>query len=647
MKLPGLPLAATLKAELAAPRANDSASPSAGGFAEQLARQGQDQGLRPPAAPQAARPPQPRSSSPAGAPAPSSGVHNTHASATTARQDPPHPPVAQAAEAHASNPASPTHHPSDAGPQAMSAARAAHAPSPTKARPATAQGGRDTDAGQGRVGAHVVDGDDGKLPDRARRATADAPVADAQAAPAQTPPPVDAALLAGWLAGWQPPAGGTDPGLPQAPADGHGEALAAGGQASTANAQQGRLDPALAWAPSAASVPGEGRSGAGGDAGRGVARAADVTTRIDARSGIANTPPTEGAAPVEDNRLDTAAVSTRVDSASGGAPSLPTPALQVAPPAPLQPAVSAPASAPDPAILAVAAAPLLAALDPGMAARLARDIPAAGSEFRHVPDSSVALRGGAAEARTGAALTSEAGGPTGRHAAEAATGRMPDPAAADAARVSLGLRVPGEGPPVAADSPAVSPGPSRSDPPGVGFSQALDIAALASSQGLGVNGAQAGTSRTEATVVALPMPVTDPAFREALGVQVSVLARDGVQSAELHLNPVDMGPISVRIDIDGHEAQVNFGVDHAMTRAIVEAGLPELATALREAGLTLTGGGVSDHGRSQGAGGDTGRDGSRRQDPGGERGGRGDDPAADPPPTPRRVRLPGAVDLYA
>lgn len=643
MKLPGLPLTATLKAELAAPRANDSAAPSAGGFAEHLARQGQDQGLRPPAAPQAARPPQPRSSSPAGAPAPSSGVHNTHASATTARQEPPHPQVVQAAEAHASTPASPTHHPSDAGPQAMSAARAAHAPSPTKARPAAAQGGRDTDAGQGRVGAHVVDGDDGKLPDHARRATADAPVADAQAVPAQTPPPADASLLAGWLAGWQPPAGGTDPGLPQPPADGHGEALAAGGQASTANAQQGRLDPALAWAASAAAVPGEGRSGAVGDAGRGVARAADVTTRLDARSGIANTPSTEGAAPVEDTRLDTAAVSTRVDGASGGAPSWPTPALQVAPPAPPQPAVPAP----DSAMLAVAAAPLLAALDPGMAARLARDIPAAGSEVRHGPDSSVALRGGAAEARTGAALTSEAGSSTGRQAAEAATGRMPDPAAADAARLSLGLRAPGEGPTVGADSPAVSPGPSRSDPPAVSFSQALDIAALASSQGLGATGAQAGTSRTEATVVALPLPVTDPAFREALGVQVSVLARDGVQSAELHLNPGEMGPISVRIDIDGHEAQVNFGVDHALTRAIVEAGLPELATALREAGLTLTGGGVSDHGRSQAAGGDTGRDGSRRQDPGGERGGHGDDPAADPPPPPRRVRLPGAVDLYA
>lgn len=163
--------------------------------------------------------------------------------------------------------------------------------------------------------------------------------------------------------------------------------------------------------------------------------------------------------------------------------------------------------------------------------------------------------------------------------------------------------------------------------------------------------ASAGGARTEGPAVAVATPATAPEFREALGVQVSVLARDGVQHAELHLNPSEMGPISVRIEIDGNQAQVNFGVDHAGTRAIVEAGLPELASALREAGLTLTGGGVSDHAR--GPGGEAGAGGSRQdgapQDrPEGRRGGpgRGDPPEA-APPVARRVRLPGGVDVYA
>ena len=82
-------------------------------------------------------------------------------------------------------------------------------------------------------------------------------------------------------------------------------------------------------------------------------------------------------------------------------------------------------------------------------------------------------------------------------------------------------------------------------------------------------------------------------------MQVSVLARDGVQEAQLHLNPAQMGPISIRIALDGNQAQVDFAVDSAATRAVLESGFPELASALREAGLTLTGGGVSEHGHGQ------------------------------------------------
>jgi hypothetical protein len=48
-----------------------------------------------------------------------------------------------------------------------------------------------------------------------------------------------------------------------------------------------------------------------------------------------------------------------------------------------------------------------------------------------------------------------------------------------------------------------------------------------------------------ATPVALATPIDSPDFAAALGVQVSVLARDGVQHAELHLHPVETGPVSI------------------------------------------------------------------------------------------------------
>jgi len=141
----------------------------------------------------------------------------------------------------------------------------------------------------------------------------------------------------------------------------------------------------------------------------------------------------------------------------------------------------------------------------------------------------------------------------------------------------------------------------------------------------------------------VPTPVTSPDFNEALGVQVSVLARDGVQEAQLHLNPADMGPISVQIALDGTKAQVDFGADSLATRQIIESGLPELASALRDAGFTLAGGGVSQHSQ-QGRG---ERDGAGQ---GGSHASRRIGGASETAATARRatVRMSqGGVDLYA
>jgi flagellar hook-length control protein FliK len=149
-----------------------------------------------------------------------------------------------------------------------------------------------------------------------------------------------------------------------------------------------------------------------------------------------------------------------------------------------------------------------------------------------------------------------------------------------------------------------------------------------------------------ATPVHVPVPVTSPEFPQALGVQISVLARDGIQQAELHLNPAEMGPLSIKIAIEGSQAQVNFGADSAVTRNAIENGLPELATALREAGFTLSGGGV--HQQASGRR-DGGQDGETNQD--GSRGvnrvsNNGEVPAAQSVTLRGRTSA-GGVDLYA
>jgi flagellar hook-length control protein FliK len=152
------------------------------------------------------------------------------------------------------------------------------------------------------------------------------------------------------------------------------------------------------------------------------------------------------------------------------------------------------------------------------------------------------------------------------------------------------------------------------------------------------------TQAAQAAQASLPVPLDDPQFPRAFGVQVSMLARDGVQRAELHLNPAETGPVSIQIVMDGTQARIDFGADAAPTRAMIEQSLPDLAAALREAGLTLAGGGVSQHagGRDTGgAAGDPQRSGfggtARTQAPANETSAR----------LPRRTVTAGGVDLYA
>jgi flagellar hook-length control protein FliK len=148
--------------------------------------------------------------------------------------------------------------------------------------------------------------------------------------------------------------------------------------------------------------------------------------------------------------------------------------------------------------------------------------------------------------------------------------------------------------------------------------------------------------------VNLPTPLASPEFAQALGAQMSVLAADGVQHAELQLNPAEMGPVSVQIVIDGTNAQVDFGADLAATRQAIEAGLPELAGALRDAGFTLTGGGVSQHSGSRGGSQDAATHGGRHGHHG-DGTGRGVDSGslAAGAARQRRTVAAGGVDLYA
>lgn len=147
--------------------------------------------------------------------------------------------------------------------------------------------------------------------------------------------------------------------------------------------------------------------------------------------------------------------------------------------------------------------------------------------------------------------------------------------------------------------------------------------------------------------VALQQDLYSPGFAPEMSARLSMLASDGVQSAQLHLNPAEMGPVAVQIVLDGQQAQISFHSDQAETRAVLERSLPDLAAALRENGLTLSGGGVfqQDAGTRQQAQADgaaTGR-GNARSAPADA----ADVPAAASAAPVRRTASRGVLDTYA
>ncbi len=170
---------------------------------------------------------------------------------------------------------------------------------------------------------------------------------------------------------------------------------------------------------------------------------------------------------------------------------------------------------------------------------------------------------------------------------------------------------------------------------------ALPLASSAAIAGHGVASLARSIDTPASASAAVPTPVGDPGFHEALAAQVSVFARAGLSKAELHLNPAELGPVSVHIMMNGDQARVDFGADRAQTRQAIEAGWAELAASLQDAGFTLSGGGVSEQAQRQAA--------ERQATPQGPRADRtlvvDDVPAASI--VAARPRAGSALDLYA
>jgi flagellar hook-length control protein FliK len=85
----------------------------------------------------------------------------------------------------------------------------------------------------------------------------------------------------------------------------------------------------------------------------------------------------------------------------------------------------------------------------------------------------------------------------------------------------------------------------------------------------------------------LDIPLQQPGWDRALGDRVQWMANQNVQLAELKLNPPGLGPLEVRVRVEGDRTHITFLASQANVREAVDAALPRLREMFAEGGLNL------------------------------------------------------------
>jgi flagellar hook-length control protein FliK len=95
---------------------------------------------------------------------------------------------------------------------------------------------------------------------------------------------------------------------------------------------------------------------------------------------------------------------------------------------------------------------------------------------------------------------------------------------------------------------------------------------------------------TAAHEARIDAPVGSADWGSGIAQQVTLMVKDGEHTAQLRLDPPDLGPLEVRLSMAHNEdgvAHAQFVSPHAAVRDALEAALPQLRAALADNGITL------------------------------------------------------------
>lgn len=152
--------------------------------------------------------------------------------------------------------------------------------------------------------------------------------------------------------------------------------------------------------------------------------------------------------------------------------------------------------------------------------------------------------------------------------------------------------------------------------------------------------ARDATLRQYTTTVETPVQ-QQKQWSEQVAGKIAWLAGRSIQSADIQLNPPDMGPIEVRVAVQNDQAQVTVNAQNAQVREMLELNSSRLREMLEQEGLNLADFDVS--GEAPGGDGEEAADGESGERDGSGRGGAGETVVSGE----STISLDDGIDTYA
>ncbi|UVC29944.1 flagellar hook-length control protein FliK [Pantoea sp. SOD02] len=82
-------------------------------------------------------------------------------------------------------------------------------------------------------------------------------------------------------------------------------------------------------------------------------------------------------------------------------------------------------------------------------------------------------------------------------------------------------------------------------------------------------------------------PPETPEWKQSVSQHIAIFSRNGLHNAEIRLHPEELGSLQISLRVHQDQAQVHIVSEHALVRQAMEHAMPQLRTAMAEAGLQL------------------------------------------------------------